>query len=126
MGAIATDEAGRGAATVTPILPTAARDALATAKARLAAEFGPRLRDVRVFGSRAWGQPSADSDVDVAVVIEGASSLDRGVATSIVADVAVQTETDLRAMVWSAAELDRQVRIGTRLATDLVTRGVPI
>jgi predicted nucleotidyltransferase len=111
---------------VAPILPTAARDALAKAKARLQEAFGPRLRDVRVFGSRAWGHPRADSDVDVAVVIADASSLDRGAATSIVAEVAVETDTDLRAMVWSAAELDRQVRIGTRLVTDLVTRGVPV
>lgn len=123
MGSGATHEAERDAA---PMLPTAVREALATAKARLAAAFGRRLRDVRVFGSRAWGQPREDSDVDVAVIIEGASSVDRGDATGIVAEVAVETGVDLRAMVWSAAELDRQARIGTRLATDLVTRGVPV
>jgi predicted nucleotidyltransferase len=36
---------------------------------RLAAEFQPEA--VILFGSHAWGQPSADSDVDLLVILPG-------------------------------------------------------
>lgn len=36
---------------------------------RIVAEFHPRR--VYLFGSRAWGTPSADSDIDLMVVVDG-------------------------------------------------------
>jgi predicted nucleotidyltransferase len=41
------------------------------AKTRLVAAFGDRIRDVILFGSRAWGKPHRWSDYDLAVVIRG-------------------------------------------------------
>src|SRR5438445_516464 len=52
-------------------LSPALRDILAAYAARLAARFGPRLRMVRLFGSFARGEATEDSDVDVAVIVEG-------------------------------------------------------
>lgn len=126
MGSLQKAEVALPLAPAPPLLPTNIRDALVLAKARLEARYGARLRDVRLFGSRAWGTPRADSDVDVAIVLDDATGLDRAEATSIVAEVAVETDTDLMPMVWNAAELARQARIGVRLATDLLSQGVPV
>ncbi|MBI4643230.1 MAG: nucleotidyltransferase domain-containing protein [Deltaproteobacteria bacterium] len=35
---------------------------------------GDRLQAVLVYGSRAWGEPGPDSDLDIAVLIQGLTS----------------------------------------------------
>jgi predicted nucleotidyltransferase len=44
---------------------------LQEAKARLVAAFGDRIKDVILFGSRAWGKPHRWSDWDFLVVVRG-------------------------------------------------------
>lgn len=45
---------------------------LQEAKTRLVAAFGDRVKDVILFGSRAWGKPHRWSDWDFVVVVRGA------------------------------------------------------
>lgn len=45
-------------------------DILRELNRRLCTELGNRLIDLTVFGSRARGEPSADSDLDVLVVVD--------------------------------------------------------
>ena len=55
-----------------PLSPSE-RDALEPFCARVRALFGPRLRELALFGSRArgvWGEVTEDSDVDVLVVVD--------------------------------------------------------
>ncbi len=55
---------------VTPeIMKTIPAGLLEEMTRRLAAEFQPEA--VILFGSHAWGQPSADSDVDLLVILPG-------------------------------------------------------
>ncbi len=44
---------------------------LQEAKARLVAAFGDKIKDVILFGSRAWGKPKPWSDWDFLVVVRG-------------------------------------------------------
>jgi predicted nucleotidyltransferase len=44
---------------------------LQEAKARLVAAFGDKIKDVILFGSRAWGKPHRWSDWDFLVVVRG-------------------------------------------------------
>jgi uncharacterized protein len=44
---------------------------LATAKKRLTAKFGEKIKDVVLFGSQAWGKPTPSSDWDFVVVVKG-------------------------------------------------------
>jgi predicted nucleotidyltransferase len=39
--------------------------------------FGPRLRDLRLFGSKARGDDHEESDIDVLVLLDGCESRDR-------------------------------------------------
>jgi len=44
---------------------------LQTAKQRLTEQFGEKIKDVILFGSRAWGKPTRWSDWDFVVVLRG-------------------------------------------------------
>jgi predicted nucleotidyltransferase len=56
---------GEGKARLEPHL-----DLVQTLKKRLAAVAGDGLQAVIVYGSRVWGRPESDSDLDVAVVVQ--------------------------------------------------------
>ena len=60
-----------------PALTPSVQAAIDTAVARLVAEFQPE--QIWLFGSYAWGEPTADSDLDFLVVVpeSGAHPLDR-------------------------------------------------
>ena len=47
------------------------RDIVEELKGRMREVAGDRLQEVIVYGSRAWGQASPDSDLDVAVIVQG-------------------------------------------------------
>ena len=44
---------------------------LQAAKQRLTEQFGDKIKDVILFGSRAWGKPTRWSDWDFVVVVRG-------------------------------------------------------
>lgn len=53
------------------MLNKAERDIAEELKGRLQEAAGDRLQAVIVYGSRAWGQASPDSDLDVAAIVQG-------------------------------------------------------
>ena len=52
-------------------LDPAERRAVEELRDRLRAEYGPRLRDLRLFGSKVRGDDHDESDIDVLVLIDG-------------------------------------------------------
>jgi predicted nucleotidyltransferase len=55
----------------TVVLPPDVRAAVDAFRASLQDRFGARVREVRLFGSRARGEARADSDVDLLVLVDG-------------------------------------------------------
>ena len=56
-----------------PEFPANVRGAVEELKRRLESRFGPRLLEVRLFGSYARGEQDDESDVDVLLLFDGES-----------------------------------------------------
>jgi hypothetical protein len=91
--------------------------------------FGERLLLLRLFGSRARGDASEDSDADVAVVVRSLSEAER--------DWAVRRATDvwqahgfrgpmLAPLVWSEAQHQDRLAAERRIALDIAREGIPL
>ncbi|MGB8841783.1 MAG: nucleotidyltransferase domain-containing protein [Aliidongia sp.] len=111
---------------VTTITDPVTRDVAGAVTAALHRRFGHRLQDVYLFGSRAHGCHQADSDLDIAVVLRGATQ-----ALSIVdrelLDVTYPIELDhgvhIQAWALPAGELNGN-GFRARLATTIRKEGI--
>jgi uncharacterized protein len=78
-------------------LPLPLAPALDLYRNKLAIAFGPRFRGLRLYGSWARGEQSAESDVDLLVLIEGLTFADWREAVFLSSDVGVETDLLLSA-----------------------------
>lgn len=81
--------------------------------------LGPRVRDIRLFGSYARGEAHEDSDVDVLVVIDGLTDLEIGLVANEAAPVIMATGMPLAPLPISTERLAELRRTGRSLALDL-------
>ena len=80
---------------------------LSAYRAELLPRFGHRLRRLSVFGSWARGEATEDSDLDVAVVIDGLTGEEWKAALSSAADVEVQHDFPFSAFIVSSERFER-------------------
>jgi predicted nucleotidyltransferase len=109
-----------------PHLPDRIALAVRTLKERLAERFGARLRQVVLFGSWAWGDPHADSDVDLCAVIDGLGRADHVAAVGLMADVAEEQGVDLSLLAFATERYARGLADGQLLFCDIEEKGVPL
>ncbi|MHB8766591.1 MAG: nucleotidyltransferase domain-containing protein [Deferrisomatales bacterium] len=83
-----------------------------------------RVLGTYVFGSYAWGEPDADSDVDVAVFVEGVETWDPRRRASVVAEVQGAVGDDVELHLFPAGALASPPRAS--LAQLVVNKGVPV
>ena len=95
-------------------------------KRRLAPMCGARLVKLCLFGSRARGDYSPDSDIDVAVVIRGLDRAGRMAILGVVAEVEFEHATAVSALVLSEAEFDALLTRERRIALDIDGSGVRV
>lgn len=107
-------------------IPGSYRDALAAYAGRLRLRFSGRVRFVRLFGSWARGTAGPDSDVDVAVVIEGLTPTEWAVAVGLAAESEIAGGEPLSPFVVSGARFDELLLRERRLASDVVAQGVDL
>lgn len=88
------------------------RQALQAYRSALGVRFGPRLRQVCLFGSWARGQATELSDIDIAVVIDGLSADDWKAAYAEAANVELSTGLPLSPLVMSTERFDHLLRTG--------------
>lgn len=98
--------------------------ALVDYAARLRWRFGDRLRWVRLFGSWARGEARDDSDIDVAVVIEGMTRDEWREAVGMVFDTEMATEVVLTALALSGERFDTLLAQERGIAEDILRDGV--
>ncbi|MCB9871251.1 MAG: nucleotidyltransferase domain-containing protein [Planctomycetes bacterium] len=87
--------------------------------------FGPRVRALRLFGSRARGEGDEDSDVDVLVVVDELTSAERRDVWYHAGDVLTAHDVIIGGLVLSTASWGdmraRELRIVTEIERDGVT-----
>ena len=88
----------------------------------LRAAFGPRVQTLQVFGSRARGDSTADSDIDVFVAIEGLTWQERDAVLDIASDLSAQSTLLLSQLVRDPAAFAPD----SPLAADIARDGVPL
>ncbi len=100
---------------------------LREAKSRLVAAFGDKIKDVILFGSRAWGKPKPWSDYDLVVVLRGQFECDwrtvqqiRNALYSLDSDYDVLTQT----LVISDYELAHTLRGSQPIFQNAIQNGI--
>ncbi len=100
--------------------------ALRALKATLAARFGARVTDLRLFGSRARDEGHEESDLDVLIVVDGLEGGERREIGLVSGDLLTRYGVVVSALTLSAAEWARLVRRERLLAREIERDGVPV
>jgi predicted nucleotidyltransferase len=85
---------------------------------RIAREFNPER--IILFGSHAYGKPTADSDIDLLVVMPYSGS-PLGKAGEILRRIQVWMPVDL--IVRSAEDIEQRLKLGDRFMREILERG---
>ena len=109
-------------------LPSSVVQALQHFRVSLDERFGPRVREVRLFGSYARGEANEDSDVDVFVSIDGLTGAERSDVLDLAyyADLAGEEDVLLSPLAHSTEQADDLRRRERRLLRDIDREGVPL
>jgi predicted nucleotidyltransferase len=109
-------------------------DHLADTEQRAASEFAERLRDqldepvnsIVLFGSRARGEATADSDMDLMVVVPHATLATRRAVRYLAVDVWLKYGIYLSTRVWSQEHWQKLATLRTHLYRDIQQDGIAI
>lgn len=88
--------------------------------------LGLRLNRFMLFGSKARGDYNLDSDLDVAIIVDG---LDRNLKREIfdlVADIELKYLYVISSLVLSTEEFNKLLERERRIALDIIREGVPL
>lgn len=93
----------------------------------LRARFGPRLLEVRLFGSYARGEAHEDSDVDCLVLLDHVDPVDDRAVTDLVGDLTWQIGgVVISPLVMSATEFEAWKARERRTPLDIEREGIPL
>ncbi len=95
--------------------------------AGLRERFGPRLAEVRIFGSYARGEAHEESDVDCLVLIEDLSADDSRAVTDLTGDLTWQVGgVVISPLVMSPAAFAAWTARERRTALEIEREGIPL
>jgi len=109
-----------------PSQPPRVQEALAALAAALRRRWGDQLLAIRLFGSRARGEADAESDVDVAVVLERAAWADKCEVIDTAADIGLEHDLIISPTVFDRATYERWRRQQRPLVADIEREGIPL
>jgi len=101
-------------------------EALREFSERIRVELGSRLLDLRLFGSKARGDSTPDSDLDVLVVVDGDRGRAEDLAVDIAFDINVARDLYISPRVVTAGSLTDPVWRTTLFVQTVTREGVPL
>jgi predicted nucleotidyltransferase len=108
-------------------VPPALHTLLSAYRRRLEEQYGPRLVKLTLFGSYARGEAHADSDVDVAVVLDCIEGMpDRILPMEIAGELTIEHALVITPIVMSKDEMAFLRQREDLLAENLDREGIPI
>ncbi|MBI5525839.1 MAG: nucleotidyltransferase domain-containing protein [Deltaproteobacteria bacterium] len=102
------------------------RNAVEEFMRRVRTVFGGRLRQALLFGSKARGTGSADSDIDVFLVVEDAKTDDEDRVVDIAFEVNLAFDVYISPRVTDSAAMSDPVRRSTPFMKAVAHDGVPV
>lgn len=91
---------------------------------RLRTHFKKRLKDCRLFGSKARGDDSGESDLDVLVLIEKMSYKDKRWAITCGADISLEYLVEVSPLCMNPKKFEELRQRERRLALDIEREGI--
>ncbi|MBI3491700.1 MAG: nucleotidyltransferase domain-containing protein [Acidobacteria bacterium] len=89
--------------------------------------FGPRVAEIRLFGSYARGEATADSDVDCLVLLDRVDQDDDRAITNLAADLTWQIAgVVVSPMTMSVAEFEAWKALERRTPLEIEREGIPL
>lgn len=95
-------------------------------KQRVQRLVGPRLRGIRLFGSKARGDFDPESDLDIAILVDGLDRETKWRIIDIVADVELRFLLVVSALVLSREDFQSLRARERRIALDIEHEGIPL
>jgi uncharacterized protein len=111
---------------VVPHLNDQETRALAELKSALHLLLGDRLVRLALFGSKARGDESEESDMDIAIVVKGLDRELKREILDIVTDLESRNLVVLSTFIISSGEFDHLSQRERRIALDIEKDGVPL
>ena len=108
-----------------PLLPgeRAALDAFAT---RIRELFGPRLRELALFGSRARGEGDENSDVDVLVVVDELTGEEARATAYAAGDAMTEYDVLVSPFVVATSHIERLRSRERSIALEIARDAIPL
>jgi predicted nucleotidyltransferase len=108
------------------VLPAAVASAVRDYRRALEEEFGARLLDVKVFGSMARGEGGEDSDIDVFVLIDRLTFVERRRALDLGGEIGLHSALPIAPAVFSSSEWAELIARERRLPREVDRDGVSV
>ena len=110
-----------------PQLPVMVETTLHAFLAGVRERFGPRVAEIRLFGSYARGDARADSDVDCLVLLDRVDRDDDRAITDLAADLTWQIAgVVVSPMIMSVAEFKAWKALERRTPLEIEREGIPL
>ena len=87
-------------------------------------DFGTVVREIVVFGSKARGEATEDSDLDILVLIDAGDWRLKDQIADVAYELAIGTEVVPTVLVYTVAEWNRLDRIGSAFHAAVKHEGV--
>ena len=90
--------------------------------------LGPRIREVRIFGSRARGTARPDSDLDLFILLDTSDRQTRRRIGEIAYALEMEHDFDppISTLVLGEAEFERLISRERRIALDILKEGIVV